>query len=158
MKRSQTIDSIYADVLMETMVFNVVRVVRVESGAELDGTVFDQWVHIEFGGSTASVFDHMMIAPEYASGELHEVKLSLMASWVEPSTSRASGVSGNRYFGRVVSVLECDGLFDHLLDINGLRVHLVENHRFPVGEYLAVQGRLDLEDIQLPILNAWDTV
>ena len=140
------------------MVFNVVRVVRVEPGAQLDGTVFDQWLHIEFGGSTASVFDHMMIAPEYASGELHEVKLCLMATRVEHSPSHSVGVSGNRYYGRVVSVLERDGLYDHLLDINRLRVHLVENVRYSVGEYLAVQGRLDLEDIQLPIQNAWDAV
>lgn len=139
------------------MVFNVVRVVRVEPGAELGGTVFVQWLYIEFGGSTASVFDHMMIAPEYASGELHEVKLSLTATRVEP-TSHSSGLSGNRYYGRVVSVIDRSGLFDHLLDINGLRVHLVENQRFPIGEYLAVQGRLDLEDIKLPLQSAWDTL
>ena len=143
---------------MKTMVFNVVRVVRVEPGAELGGTVFDQWLHIEFGGSTASVFDPDMIAPEYASGELHEVKLSLMATSVEPSTSRASGVSGNRYYGRVVFVVERQDFFDHLLDINGLRVHLVEQTNYPLFEYLAVQGRLDLIDIKLPEPTGWDTV
>lgn len=141
---------------MKTMVFNVVRVVRVEPGAMLDDVVYDQWLYIEFGGSTASVFDPDMIAPEYASGELHEVKLSLMATRVEPSTSRSSGVSGNRYYGRVVSVLERDGFFDHLLDINGLKVHLLEPENHSVGEYLAVQGRLDLDDIQLPNPNAWN--
>ena len=140
------------------MVFNVVRVVRVEPGAELGGTVYDQWLYIEFGGSTASVFDPDMIAPEYASGELHEVKLSLMATSVEPSTSRSSGVNGNRYYGRVVSVVEREGLFEHLLDINGLKVHLAEREHYPLYEYLAVQGRLDLIDIKLPEPNAWDTV
>jgi len=140
------------------MVFNVVRVVRVEPGAELGGTVFDQWLYIEFGGSTASVFDPEMIAPEYASGELHEVKLSLMATSVEPSTSRSSGINGNRYYGRVVSVVEREGLFEHLLDINGLKIHLAEQQNYPLYEYLAVQGRLDLIDIKLPEPNAWDTV
>ena len=140
------------------MVFNVVRVVRVEPGAELGGTVFDQWLHIEFGGSTASVFDPEMIAPEYASGELHEVKLSLMATSVEPSTSRASGVNGNRYYGRVVSMGEWQGLFDHLLDINGLRIHLVVDRTYSSLGYLAVQGRLDLVDIRLPEPTGWDTV
>lgn len=143
---------------MKTMVFNVVRVVRVEPGAMLDDVVYDQWLYIEFGGSTAPVFDPDMIAPEYASGELHEVKLSLMATRVEPSTSRSSGVSGNRYYGRVVSVLERGGWFDHVLNINGLRVHLLEQRNYPVDEYLAVQGRLDLIDIKLPEPNAWDTV
>jgi hypothetical protein len=139
------------------MVFNIVRVVRVEPGSELDGNVYDQWLYIEFGGSTTSIFDHMMIAPKYASGELHEVKLSLMATRVEP-TSHSSGVSGNRYYGRVVSVLEREDFYDHLLDVNGLRIHLVENQRYPVGEYLVVQGRLDLADIKLPIQNAWDVI
>lgn len=143
---------------MKTMVFNVVRVVRVEPGAELGGTVFDQWLHIEFGGSTASVFDPDMIAPEYASGELHEVKLSLMATSVEPSTSSASGVNGNRYYGRIVSVVTRDGLFDHVLDISGLKIHLTEQTNYPLYEYLAVQGRLDLIDIKLPEPNGWDTV
>lgn len=140
------------------MVFNVVRVVRVEPGAELGGTVFDQWLYIEFGGSTASVFDPDMIAPEYASGELHEVKLSLMATSVEPSTSQAMGVNGNRYYGRVVSVIERDGLFDHLLDISGLKIHLTEQTNYPLYEYLAIQGRLDLIDIRLPEPTGWDTV
>ena len=140
------------------MVFNVVRVVRVEPGAELGGTVYDQWVYIEFGGSTASVFDPDMIAPEYASGELHEVKLSLMATNVEPSTSRASGVNGNRYYGRVVSVIDRDGLFEHLLDINGLKIHLTEQTNYPLHEYLAIRGRLDLIDIRLPEPTGWDTV
>ena len=143
---------------MKIMVFNVVRVVSVEPGAELGGTVFDQWLYIEFGGSTASVFDPDMIAPEYASGELHEVKLSLMATRIEPSTSQASGVNANRYYGRVVSVIERDGLFDHLLDISGLKVHLTEQKNYPLYEYLAVQGRLDLIDIKLPEPNGWDTV
>jgi len=143
---------------MKTMVFNVVRVVRVEPGAELGGTVFDQWLYIEFGGSTASVFDPDMIAPEYASGELHEVKLSLMATSVELSTSSALGINGNRYYGRIVSVIERDGLFEHLLDISGLRIHLVEQKNYPLYEYLVVQGRLDLIDIKLPEPNAWDTV
>ena len=143
---------------MKIMVFNVVRVVSVEPGAELGGTVFDQWLHIEFGGSTAPVFDPDMIAPEYASGELHEVKLGLMSTSVEPSTSRASGVSGNRYYGRVVSVVEREGLFDHLMDISGLRVHLMEQTNYPLNEYLAVQGRLDLIDIKLPEPTGWDTV
>jgi len=143
---------------MKIMVFNVVRVVRVEPGAELGDTVFDQWLYIEFGGSIASVFDPDMIAPEYASGELHEVKLSLMATSIELSTSRASGVNGNRYYGRVVSVIERQDFFDHLLDINGLRVHLAEQTNYPLFEYLAVQGRLDLIDIKLPEPNGWDTV
>ena len=140
------------------MSYNTVKVLRVEPGAELGGTVFDQWLYIEFGGSTASVFDPDMIAPEYASGEIHEVKLSLMATSVEPSTSSASGINANRYYGRVVSVVEREGLFEHLLDVNGLKIHLAEQQNYPLYEYLAVQGRLDLIDIKLPEPNAWDTV
>ena len=139
------------------MVFNIVRVVRVEPGAMLDGTVFDQWIHIEFGGSTASVFDPDMIAPEYAPGEIHELKLSLMATSVEPSNSSARGVSGNWYYGRVVSVYRRESLFDHILDINGLKIHLLENREHPIGEYLSVRGRLDLDDIKYPNAESWTT-
>lgn len=137
------------------MVFNIVRVVRVEPGAMLEDTVFDQWIHIEFGGSTASVFDSEMIAPEYASGEIHELKLSLMATSVEPSNSSARGVSGNWYYGRVVSVYRREGLYDHILDINGLKIHLLEDKEHPVGEYLSVRGRLDLDDIKYPNAESW---
>ena len=140
------------------MVFNIVRVVRVEPGASLDGTVFDQWLHIEFGGSTASVFDPEMIAPEYASGEIHELKLCLMATSVEQSNSSAVGISGSWYYGRIISVYRRGDLFDHILDVNGLRIHLSENTEYPVGAYLTVRGRLDLDDIKYPHTEAWKTV
>ena len=140
------------------MVFNVVRVVRVEPCTQLNGNISDQLVHIEFGGSTAKVYDPEVIAPRYASGELHEVKLVIVDSIIEKCNSRALGMSGNRYYGKIVSVIQRDGLFDHLLDINGLRVHMLKREQFPVGEYLSIQGRLNLDDIQLPNLNAWDTV
>ena len=140
------------------MVFNIVRVVRVEPGAMLGDTVFDQWLHIEFGGSTASVFDSEMIAPEYASGEIHELKLSLMATQVQSSNSRGSGISGNNYYGRVVSVINRGDLFDHVVDVNGLRIHLVEHSEHPVGEYLAIRGRLDLDDMKYPHTSSWQSV
>lgn len=138
--------------------FNVVRVVRVEPGAMLDGSVFDQWIYIEFGGSTIPVFDPEMIAPDYASGELHEVRLGLMATRVDYTNSSASGLAGNRYYGRVVLVRERDGIFSYLLDINGLKVHLFDDSRYSLGDYLVVQGRLDLEDIKLPNSVLWDEV
>ncbi len=140
------------------MVFNVVRVVRVEPGAMLDDSVFDQWLYIEFGGSTIPVFDHEMIAPDYASGELHEVRLGLMATSVQYTNSSASGLAGNRYYGRVVSVRELNGFFSYLLDINGLKVHLSDDTRYSLGDYLVVQGRLDLEDIKLPNAALWNEV
>ena len=140
------------------MVFNIVRVVRVEPGASLDSTVFDQWLHIEFGGRTASVFDPDMIAPEYASGEIHELKLCLMATSVEQSNSSAVGISGNWYYGRIISVYRRENHFDHILDVNGLKIHLIEDKEHPVGEYLTVRGRLDLEDIKYPHAEAWKTV
>lgn len=135
--------------------FNVVRVVRVEPGAMLDGSVFDQWIYIEFGGSTIPVFDPEMIAPDYASGELHEVRLGLMATRVDYTNSSASGLAGNRYYGKVVLVRERDGIFSYLLDINGLKVHLFDDSRYSLGDYLVVQGRLDLEDIKLPNSVLW---
>ncbi len=138
--------------------FNVVRVVRVEPGAMLDGSVFDQWIYIEFGGSTIPVFDPEMIAPDYASGELHEVRLGLMATRVDYTNSSASGLAGNRYYGRVVLVRERDGIFSYLLDINGLKVHLFDDSRYSLGDYLVVQGRLDLEDIKLPNSVLWNEV
>jgi hypothetical protein len=143
---------------LKIMVFNVVRVVRVEPRTQLNGKFSDQLVHIEFGGSTAKVYDPEVIAPRYASGELHEVKLVLKDSSIEKSNSRALGISGNRYYGKIVSVIQRAGLFDHLLDINGLRVHMLKHEMFPVGEHLSIKGMLNLDDIQLPNPNAWDTV
>ena len=142
----------------EIMVFNLVRVVRIEPGAELDGTVYDQWIHIEFGGKTISVFDHEMIAPDYAPGELHEVKLRLMATSIEPTNSRASGIAGNRYYGRVIYVSSFEGLFDHIVDVNGLKIHLFDQVKHPIGEYLSIKGRLDLDDIKHPRTDKWRTI
>jgi hypothetical protein len=140
------------------MVFNTVRVARIEPGVMIEGAANDQWVHIEFGGATAKVFDPDVIAPRYASGELHEVKLCLNVNSVEPSNSRALGIAGNRYYGRVISISKRGGMFEHLLDINGLRVHMAEMDQYPVGTHLSIQGRLDLEDIQLPNPSVWDTI
>jgi hypothetical protein len=140
------------------MVFNVVRVVRVEPGAMLDETVYDQWLHIEFGGGTVSVFDSELIAPEYASGEVHEVKLGIMATRVSVSNSTGMGISGNNYYGRVVSARPHDGLFEYIFDVNGLRIHLMDHVQHEVGEYLAVRGRLDLMDIKHPRPDSWQSV
>jgi hypothetical protein len=141
---------------MESMVFNVVRVVGVEPGAELDGTLYDQWVRIDHRGSLFSVFDQMLIMPEHASGELHEVKLSFMATSVIPSNRSYSGTSGNRFSGKVVSVFEHDSYFDHIIDVDGLKVHLPKNERHPLGEQLEIKGRLDLDDIQYPSPTVWE--
>ncbi len=143
---------------MEFMVFNVVRVTRVEPGAELDGTVYDQWLRIEYGGSFVSVFDQMMIVPEHASGELHEVKLSFMATNVASVSKPNSSITGNMFSGKVVSVLERGDFFDHIVDINGLKVHLLENEKLPLGQQLEIRGRLDIDDIQYPSPTAWETV
>ena len=136
--------------------FNLVKVVRVEPGAELDGTVYDQWLHIEYGDCKASVFDHMLIAPEHVSGEMHEVKISIMATSIEPSVSSNVGVAGNRFTGKVVAIRESKGYYDHLIDIQGLKVHLIENKLYDIGGYISVKGRMDLDDMQYPSPNAWE--
>ena len=141
---------------MEPMVFNVVRVVGVEPGAELDGTVYDQWVQIDHSGSRFSVFDHMLIMPEHSAGELHEVKLSFMATAVTPERVAHSGVAGNVFSGEVVNVLENGDSFNHIIDVNGLKVHLLEDEKHPVGQYLEIRGRLDLDDMHYPSAEAWE--
>ncbi len=139
------------------MVFNLVKVVRVEPGAELDGTVYDQWLHIECGDCKASLFDHMMIAPEHSKGEMHEVKVSLMSTGVEQGSPSEVGINGNRFTGKVVAIRELNSYYyDHLLDIKGLKVHLVDDKLYDIGGYLTVRGRLDLDDIQYPSPNAWE--
>jgi hypothetical protein len=139
------------------MVFNLVKVVRVEPGAELDGTVYDQWVHVEFNGLNAALFDQMMIAPEHSSGEMHEVKISVMSTGVEHCSPSETGIAGNRFTGKVVAIRELNTYYyDHLLDIQGLRVHLIDDKLYDIGGYLTIKGRLDLYDIQYPSPTAWE--
>lgn len=126
------------------MVYNLVRVARVGEGG--GGRI----IYIEFAGSTLPVYDERNLAPDYAAGELHEVKLRLQALEVEEGSQGVLGASGDRFYGRVVHRIPLGSGWSYVLELGGLRAHLDTAELHPVGGYLSVVGRLVLEDIMLP--------
>jgi len=125
------------------MGFNVVKVLEIEPGAELDDTVYDQWVRIAYKDHSLSIFDMDMIVYESAVGEYHEVQIGVMFTELEEDAGPMMA-KGNRFRGRVVAVTEEDGLFRHIVDLDGLRVILSDQKRYEIGAFLKFKARLDL--------------
>ena len=130
------------------MVFNVVKVLEIETGAELDGTVYDQWVRIAYKDHSLSLFDMNMLAYESAAGDYHELSISVMFTELEEVVDAPPSAKGNRFRGKVVAVTEEDGLYEHIVDLDGLRVTLSDHEEHKVGATLRFKARLDLLDFR----------
>ena len=130
------------------MVRNIVNVMEIESGAELDGTVYDQWVRIAYKDHSLSLFDMNMLAHEGAAGEYHDLKISVMFTELEAGVQDPPMAKGNRFRGKVVEVTEKDGVFEHIVDLDGLRVTLSDHEEYNVGIMLGFKARLDLLDFR----------
>jgi len=130
------------------MVFNVVKILEIEPGAELDHTVYDQWVRIAYKDHYLSIFDMDMLASEEAVGDFHEVKIGVMFTELEAGVDGPPMAKGNRFRGKVVEVTEKDGLFEHIVDLDGLRVTLSDHEEYNVGAMLGFKARLDLLDFR----------
>lgn len=125
------------------MVFNVVKILGIEPGAELDDTVYDQWIRIAYKDHSLSLFDMDMIAYETAVGGYHEVRIGVMFTELEEDAGPMMA-KDNRFRGKVVSVTEEDGLFRHIVDLDGLKVILSDQKRYEIGAVLKFKARLDL--------------
>ena len=129
------------------MVFNVVKVLEIEPGAELDDTVYDQWVRIAYTDHSLSLFDMNMLAYESAVGDYHELKISVMFTELEEDDGPTMA-KGNRFRGRVTSVTEEDGLYEHVVDLDGLKVILSDHEEYKIGTMLRFKAHLDLLDFR----------
>ncbi len=88
-----------------------------------------------------------MIAYEGAVGDFHEVKIGVMFTELEAEVGPPMA-KGNRFRGRVVEVTEKDGLFEHVVDLDGLRVILSDQEKYEIGTVLRFKARLDLLDFR----------
>ena len=129
------------------MAFNVVKVLEVEPGAELDGTVYDQWVRIAYKDHGLSLFDMNMLAYEGAAGDYHELRIGVMFTELEEDEGPTMA-KGNRFRGKVVAVTEEGGLYEHVVDLDGLKVILSDREEHKVGTTLRFKARLDLLDFR----------
>jgi hypothetical protein len=129
------------------MAFNVVKILEIEPGAELDGTVYDQWVKITYKDHSLSLFDMNMLAFEKAVGGFHEVKIGVMFTELEAEEGPPMA-KGNRFRGQVVEVTKNDGLFEHIVDLDELKVVLSDSEEYKVGTTLRFKARLDLIDFR----------
>jgi hypothetical protein len=130
------------------MVFNDVKILEIEPGAELDYKVYDQWVRIGYKDHYLSVFDMDMLASEDAVGDFYEVKIGVMYTEIEVDVQGPPMAKGNRFRGKVVEVTKKDGMFEHIIDLDGLRVTLSDHEEHKVGTMLWFKARLDLIDFR----------
>ena len=133
---------------MSLMVFNFVKILEIEPGAELDHTVYDQWVRVSYKDHYLSIFDMDMLASVDAVGDFHEVKISVMFTELEAGVQGPPMAKGNRFRGKVAEVTEKDGLFEHIVDLDELRVTLSDHEEHKVGTMLEFKARLDLIDFR----------
>ena len=130
------------------MVFNVVKILEIEPGLELDHTVYDQWVRIAYKNHYLSLFDMNMLANEDAVGDFHEVRIGVMFTELKAGVQGPPMAKGNRFRGKVVEVTEKDGVFEHIVDLDGLRVTLSDHEDHKIGTMLGFKARLDLIDFR----------
>lgn len=126
------------------MVFNVVKILEIEAGAELDHTVYDQWVRIAYKDHSLTLFDMDMVTPEEAVGDHHNLKIGVMFTELKADVDGPQMAKGNRFSGKVIDVAEEDGLFEHIVDLDGLRVILSGHEEHKVGTMLRFKVRLNL--------------
>ncbi len=130
------------------MVFNAVNVMEIESGAELDGTVYDQWVRIGYRGHTLTLFDSNMLVPKDFVGTKVEMKADAMFTELEPDVDDPPMEKGNKFIGTIMSVKKNESLFDHMVDLGGFQVTLSDHTEYRVGSRLRFKARLDVVDVR----------
>ncbi len=136
------------DVDVCSMVFNVVKILELEPGTELDNTVYDLWVRIAYKDPSLSIFDMGMLAYTEALGDFHEVKIGVMFTELEEVVDDPLMAKRNRFRGKVVEVTEKDGLFWHIVDLDELRIILSDHEEYKIGTVLRFKSRLDLLDFR----------
>ncbi len=129
------------------MVFNVLKVIEVEPGAELGDTVYDQWVKVEYKDHSLSLFDSDMHVPSDAAGEYWEIKVGALVSQLESGVKDPIMAKGNRFCGDVVDVKREKDFFTHIVDLDGLRLEFSEKKEHPVGTRLKFKARLDVLEV-----------
>ena len=139
------------------MVRNIVNVMEIESGAELDGTVYDQWVRIGYPGHTVTLFDSNMLVPEDYVGKKVEIKVDTMFTELEPEVDEPQMVKGNRFIGKILSVKLEDSLYEHIVDLLGFQVTLIDNAEYRVGSKVRFKARLDVVEV-LGTKGSWKNV
>lgn len=51
------------------------KITKIESGAQIEETVYDQWITIKQGDKQLSLFDQDMITPQSALGSLQRIRI-----------------------------------------------------------------------------------
>ena len=82
------------------MSYNIVKILEIEPGAEIDDTVYDQWVKIEYKDHYLSIFDINIQVSEDAIGDYVEMKIDTMFKELEPDV--------DRFYDSLQSEARCD--------------------------------------------------
>ena len=130
------------------MVHNAVNVMEIESGAELDGTIYDQWVRIGWRGHTLTLFDSNMLVSNDQIGSKVDMMVDAMFTELEPEVDDPPMAKGNKFIGTILSVRKDESLFEHIVDLEGLQVTLSDNMEHRVGSRIRFKSRLDVVDVR----------
>ena len=129
------------------MVRNIVNVMEIEPGAELDGVIYDQWVRIGYPGHTLTLFDSDLIVPEDYVGKKVEIRVDAMFTELEPDVDDPPMSKGNRFIGTIMSIKKDESLFEHMVDLGGFQVTLSDHTEYSVGSRIRFKARLDVVEL-----------
>ena len=130
------------------MVFNVVKVLGIEPGAELDNVAYDQWIRIKYNDQSLSLFDMDMMVSEDYVGDYVEMRIGAMFTELESDVSGPPTAKGNRFIGKVVEVETDESLITHIVDLGGILVSLSDHTEYPVGSMIKFKARLDVVEVR----------
>ncbi len=130
------------------MVYNVVKVLRIESGAELGDNIYDQWVTVKVKNQSLTLFDMDMLVSLDAVGDYAEIEIGALVTEMESNVCASPLARGNRFCGKVVDVKHENSLYTHIIDIDGLRIHLMDPEELTINTMIRFKARLDVLDVR----------
>lgn len=128
------------------------------AGAELGGTVHDQWVNIRFRDLELCLFDQDVICPDSCVGQFLKMKMGVMPVKVEIVEDNPRFLDNRHFIGIVVEVFPREEDSTYLVDVGGLLLHLDSSMEFSKGTTLRIDGRLDLIALESSEQSGWRSV
>lgn len=130
------------------MVYNIVKVLEIESGAELDDTIYDQWIKIEYQDHFLSLFDMNMKVSEDYVDDYVEMMVDAMFTEIEADVDAPPMAKGNRFCGKIVDSQRKESIYEHVVDLDGLKVTLCDHTEYQIGSMIRFKARLDVTDVR----------
>ncbi|MBD3205092.1 hypothetical protein GF319_01960 [Candidatus Bathyarchaeota archaeon] len=141
------------------MPYNCILVSRLIPGALVDGGLHDQWIEAVIKGREFMIFDQDVICSEKMLGETIDAQVSLMPVKIEKVLVGDIGEQDSgTYICRIIERKMEGNMYEYLLKISDLMVHMTEDTLLEVGSDYRIRGRLDLISIKGLASLGWRSV